>query len=95
MSSGLNLSKEEKDTLRFLMKKALSNSKYELESIIGNDDITADQFKKILSRLNGSIKNTREIERLDITFREIQNFQIFVLVYLVFMILINFVRMRK
>lgn len=70
--SGLQLSKEEKDTLKFLMKTSINNPNYELEGIIlGNasgNDINGDIFKRVIGRLNGKFEEQREIERLDIGF---------------------------
>jgi hypothetical protein len=65
--SGLQLTKDEKDSLKFLMNASILNPTYELEGIIASE-LTAEQFKKIIGRLNGNFKESREVERLDITF---------------------------
>jgi hypothetical protein len=65
--SGLQLTKDEKDALKFLMNASVLNPTYELEGIISSK-MTAEQFKKVIARLSGNFKEKREVERLDITF---------------------------
>jgi hypothetical protein len=65
--SGLQLTKEEKEVLKYLMNTSILNPTYELEGIISSN-LTADQFKKTIGRLSGNFTEKREIERLDITF---------------------------
>lgn len=69
----MNFTKDEKDSLRYLMNAALLNPRYELEGIISNN-VSNKQFKKVLGRLNGNFKDTKEIERLDITFPKDSNY---------------------
>jgi hypothetical protein len=65
--SALQLTKDEKETLKYLMNTAVLNPTYELEGIISTT-LTAEQFKKVIARLNGNFTEKREVERLDITF---------------------------
>jgi hypothetical protein len=63
----LQLSKDEKDALKYLMNTSILNPTYELEGIISNT-LTAEQFKRVIARLSGNFTEKREVERLDITF---------------------------
>ena len=66
MSSRLELSKDEKESLIYLMNEAVLNSNYELEGIISSN-LNTDDFKRIISGLNNNktFKTKKEIERLD------------------------------
>jgi hypothetical protein len=65
--TGLQLTKDEKEALKYLMNTSIINPIYELEGIISTT-ITDKQFKKVIARLNGNFTEKREVERLDITF---------------------------